>query len=312
MRLRLKRFQASGNRFDRSATKLRHLIIAAPWFWLALFFTLPFLFLLKISLSEAQFAQPPYLTMLRGGEDGLLTLVINFANYLMLWQDSLYGSALLSSLKVASISTLLCLLIGYPMAYAIARAPENWRMPLLMLIILPFWTSFLIRVYAWIGILKNNGLLNNFLLWIGLIDQPIDILYTPLAVYIGVVYSYLPFLILPLYATLVKLDLTLLEAAADLGCRPLQQFISITLPLSMPGIIAGAMLVFIPVMGEFVIPDLLGGPDSLMIGKLLWTEFFSNKDWPLASSLACVLLVVLVVPFVLLRHFERKANEENE
>jgi len=179
-----------------------------------------------------------------------------------------------------------------------------------MLIVLPFWTSFLIRVYAWIGILKNNGLLNNLLLWLGLIDEPIDILYTPIAVYIGVVYSYLPFLILPLYATLVKLDNTLLEAAADLGCRPFKQFITVTLPLSMPGVIAGSMLVFIPVVGEFVIPDLLGGPNSLMIGKLLWTEFFSNKDWPMASALACVLLVALVVPFVLLRHYERRASEE--
>lgn len=306
------RIRASETYFYGPESKARLLIVALPWFWLTLFFSLPFLFLLKISLSEAQFAQPPYLDMLRGDDEGLLTVVLNFANYLMLWQDSLYGSALFGSVKVAAISTGLCLLIGYPMAYAIARAPENWRLPLLMLIILPFWTSFLIRVYAWIGILKNNGLLNNLLLWLGVIDQPLEILYTPLAVYIGVVYSYLPFLILPLYATLVKLDLTLLEAAADLGCRPLRQFLSITLPLSMPGVIAGAMLVFIPVMGEFVIPDLLGGPDSLMIGKLLWTEFFSNKDWPLASALACVLLVVLVVPFVLLRHFERKAAEDDE
>lgn len=293
-------------------SRAHHAIVAVPWFWLALFFSLPFLFLLKISLSEPQLAQPPYVDMLRDGEEGLLTIVINFGNYLLLWQDSLYLSALLGSLKVATISTLLCLLIGYPMAYAIARAPENRRLPLLMLIILPFWTSFLIRVYAWMGILKNNGLLNNFLLWLGVIDQPIEILYTPIAVYIGVVYCYLPFLILPLYATLVKLDLTLLEAAADLGCRPFRQFLSVTLPLSMPGVIAGSMLVFIPVMGEFVIPDLLGGPSNLMIGKLLWVEFFGNKDWPLASALACVLLVALIVPFVLLRHFERKAVEDTE
>jgi len=291
-------------------SRYRHLIVAFPWFWLAIFFILPFLFLLKISLSESQLAQPPYLDMMRGDGEGLLTIFINGANYLLLLQDSLYVSAFLGSLKVAVISTVLCLIIGYPMAYAIARAPESRRMPLLMLIVLPFWTSFLIRVYAWIGILKNNGLLNNLLLWSGLIDEPIDILYTPIAVYIGVVYSYLPFLILPLYATLVKLDNTLLEAAADLGCRPFRQFVSVTLPLSMPGIIAGSMLVFIPVVGEFVIPDLLGGPNSLMIGKLLWTEFFSNKDWPMASALACVLLVVLVVPFVLLRHYERRASEE--
>ncbi|MCP5016539.1 MAG: ABC transporter permease subunit [Ketobacter sp.] len=295
---------------DGLNSRSRHLIVAVPWFWLAIFFILPFLFLLKISLSESQLAQPPYLDMIRGDGEGLLTIFINGANYLLLLQDSLYVSALLGSLKVAVISTAMCLIIGYPMAYAIARAPESRRMPLLMLIILPFWTSFLIRVYAWIGILKNNGLLNNLLLWLGLIDEPIDILYTPIAVYIGVVYSYLPFLILPLYATLVKLDNTLLEAAADLGCRPFKQFITVTLPLSMPGVIAGSMLVFIPVVGEFVIPDLLGGPNSLMIGKLLWTEFFSNKDWPMASALACVLLVALVVPFVLLRHYERRASEE--
>ncbi|AUM14779.1 putrescine ABC transporter permease PotH [Ketobacter alkanivorans] len=295
---------------DGLNSRSRHLIVAVPWFWLVIFFILPFLFLLKISLSESQLAQPPYLDMIRGDGEGLLTIFINGANYLLLLQDSLYVSALLGSLKVAVISTALCLIIGYPMAYAIARAPESRRMPLLMLIVLPFWTSFLIRVYAWIGILKNNGLLNNLLLWLGLIDEPIDILYTPIAVYIGVVYSYLPFLILPLYATLVKLDNTLLEAAADLGCRPFKQFITVTLPLSMPGVIAGSMLVFIPVVGEFVIPDLLGGPNSLMIGKLLWTEFFSNKDWPMASALACVLLVALVVPFVLLRHYERRASEE--
>lgn len=286
----------------------RGLIVGVPWFWLALFFVLPFLFVLKISLSEAQLAQPPYMDWLRDNDGGLITVVVNFSNYLLLWEDSLYLDALLGSLKVASISTILCMLIGYPMAYAIARAPNHWRLPLLMLIILPFWTSFLIRVYAWIGILKGNGLLNNVLLWLGLIDQPLEILYTPTAVYIGVVYSYLPFLILPLYATLVKLDPTLLEAAADLGCRPLKQFFTITLPQSLPGLLAGAMLVFIPVMGEFVIPDLLGGPNVLMLGKMMWTEFFNNKDWPLAASLACVLLVVLIVPFILLRHFERKAE----
>ncbi|MBP0049258.1 ABC transporter permease subunit [Marinobacterium sp. AK62] len=289
----------------------RHLIIAVPWFWLALFFLLPFLFVLKISLSEPTLAQPPYMDLIREIEDGFVTLVINFSNYQLLLEDSLYLSALWGSLKVAAISTLFCLLIGYPMAYAIARSPLHWRLPLLMLIILPFWTSFLIRIYAWIGILKANGLLNNLLMGLGLIDSPLAIMHTPLAVYIGVVYNYLPFVVLPLYATLIRLDLTLLEAAADLGCRPWKQFLLITLPLSMPGVIAGAMLVFIPVMGEFVIPDLLGGPDTLMLGKLMWTEFFSNKDWPLASSLAALLLVVLILPFVLLRHFERRSEEGN-
>ncbi|WP_417534774.1 ABC transporter permease subunit [Marinobacterium stanieri] len=287
----------------------RNLIIAIPWFWLALFFLLPFLFVLKISLSEPTLAQPPYMDLIREIEDGFVTLVINFSNYQLLLEDSLYLSALWGSLKVAGISTLFCLLIGYPMAYAIARSPVHWRLPLLMLIILPFWTSFLIRIYAWIGILKTNGLLNNLLMGMGLIDSPLEIMHTPIAVYIGVVYNYLPFVVLPLYATLIRLDLTLLEAAADLGCRPWKQFLLITLPLSMPGVLAGSMLVFIPVMGEFVIPDLLGGPNTLMLGKLMWTEFFSNKDWPLASSLAALLLVALILPFVLLRHFERRAEE---
>jgi putrescine transport system permease protein len=288
----------------------RRLIIAIPWFWLGIFFILPFLFVLKISLSEPQLAQPPYMDLIRGIEDGLVTFKLNFGNYLLLFEDDLYLKALWGSVQVAGISTLLCLTIGYPMAYAISLAPNHWRLPLLMLVILPFWTSFLIRVYAWIGILKNNGLLNHLLLSLGMIDQPLTILHTPIAVYIGVIYSYLPFLVLPLYATLARLDNTLLEAAADLGARPLKQFLTITLPQSVPGILAGSMLVFIPVMGEFVIPDLLGGPKTLMIGKMLWMEFFNNKDWPLASSLACVLLVVLIIPFVFMRHFEQKAARE--
>jgi len=288
------------------------LVAAVPWFWLGLFFILPFLFVLKISLAEPQLAQPPYQDLIREVSDGVVTLVLNFGNYQLLLEDSLYINALLSSIKVAAISTGFAILIGYPMAYGIARAPTHWRLPLLMLIILPFWTSFLIRVYAWIGILKGNGLLNQALMGLGVIDAPLEILYTPTAVYIGIVYSYLPFIVLPLYATLVRLDESLLEAAADLGCPPIRQFLLVTLPLSLPGLIAGAMLVFIPVMGEFVVPDLLGGPDSLMIGKLMWTEFFSNKDWPLASSLAAILLMVLVVPFALLRHMERKHEEMDQ
>jgi len=287
----------------------RTLIIGVPWLWLGLFFLLPFLFILKISLSEAALAQPPYLDLIREVSDGLMTIKLNFGNYLFLLEDPLYLQALWGSVKVATISTFLCLLLGYPMAYAIAKSPNHWRLPLLMLVILPFWTSFLIRVYAWIGILKNNGLLNQWLMSIGLIDTPLEIMHTPVAVYIGVVYSYLPFMVLPLYATLIRLDDTLLEAASDLGCKPWKQFLKITWPLSMPGVLAGAMLVFIPVMGEFVIPDLLGGPETLMIGKLMWTEFFSNKDWPLASALAAVLLCVLIIPFVLLRHYERRSEE---
>ncbi|MGA1691339.1 MAG: ABC transporter permease subunit [Sedimenticolaceae bacterium] len=288
------------------------LVAAVPWLWLGLFFILPFLFVLKISLAEPQLAQPPYQDLIREVSDGVVTLVLNFGNYQLLLEDSLYINALLSSIKVAAISTGFAILIGYPMAYGIARAPVHWRLPLLMLIILPFWTSFLIRVYAWIGILKGNGLLNQALMGLGVIDAPLEILYTPAAVYIGIVYSYLPFIVLPLYATLVRLDESLLEAAADLGCPPIRQFLLVTLPLSLPGLIAGAMLVFIPVMGEFVVPDLLGGPDSLMIGKLMWSEFFSNKDWPLASSLAAILLMVLVVPFALLRHMERKHEEMDQ
>jgi putrescine transport system permease protein len=287
----------------------RSLIIGVPWLWLGLFFLLPFLFILKISLAEAQLAQPPYTNLIQEFQDGLLTIQLNFGNYLFLLEDDLYLNALWSSVQVAAISTCLCLLLGYPMAYGIAKAPSHLRLPLLMLIILPFWTSFLIRVYAWIGILKNEGLINQFLMWVGITDTPIEMLHTPIAVYIGIVYSYLPFMVLPLYATLIRLDDTLLEAAADLGCPPWKQFLKVTWPLSLPGVLAGAMLVFIPVMGEFVIPDLLGGPDTLMIGKLLWTEFFSNKDWPLASALAAVLLCVLIIPFVALRHFERRAEE---
>jgi putrescine transport system permease protein len=207
------------------------------------------------------------------------------------------------------VSTLLCLLIGYPMAYAIARAREAWRLPLLMLIILPFWTSFLIRVYAWIGILKNNGLINNTLMWLGVIDQPIVMLQTDFAVYLGIVYSYLPFMILPLYANLEKLDGTLLEAASDLGARPWRTFLSVTLPLSAPGILAGSLLVFIPAVGEFVIPALLGGPDTLMIGRVLWDEFFSNRDWPVASAVAIALLLLLVVPIVIFQHNQAKNAE---
>jgi putrescine transport system permease protein len=240
----------------------------------------------------------------------VLQVRLNLANYRFLAEDPLYLGAYLSSLRVAAVSTLLCLVIGYPMAYAIARASPRWRGALLLLIILPFWTSFLIRVYAWIGLLKGNGPVNNLLLGIGLIDEPLALLHTDFAVYLGIVYSYLPFMVLPLYATLVRHDPALLEAAADLGCHPFRAFLSITLPLSLPGVVAGSMLVFIPAVGEFVIPDLLGGPDTLMIGKVLWGEFFSNRDWPLASAVAVAMLVLLVIPVVLFqRAQERQAAE---
>ncbi|WP_295392878.1 ABC transporter permease subunit [uncultured Thiodictyon sp.] len=284
----------------------RALNIGTPYLWLGLFFLLPFAIVLHISMAETALAQPPYTDLMSWVDDGVLQIKLNLQNFVTVFTDELYLAAFLNSLWIALVCTVLCLLIGYPMAYAIATSPERRRVILLMLIILPFWTSFLIRVYAWIGILKPNGLLNNFLMWLGLIHEPLTILHTQTAIYIGVVYSYLPFMILPLFANLTRLDFSLLEAAADLGCRPFKAFLKVTLPLSLPGIVAGSMLVFIPVVGEFVIPDLLGGPDSLMIGKMLWTEFFGNKDWPLAAALAICLLGLLVVPFVFMQRLESR------
>jgi len=285
------------------------LIVGAPWFWLALFFVLPFLFVLKISLAEPQLAQPPYQDWIREIEDGLITIKLNFGNYAMLWEDELYRDALWGSFEIAAISTFFCLLIGYPMAYAIALAPTHWRMPLLMLVILPFWTSFLIRVYSWMGILSNEGYLNQFLLGIGVISEPLQILNTNTAVYIGIVYTYLPFMILPIYATLERMDESLLEAAEDLGCSRFSAFWLITFPLSRSGIIAGSFLVFIPALGEFVIPSLLGGSGTLMIGKVLWEEFFSNRDWPVASAVAIILLLILVIPIILFQKNQQRQQE---
>ncbi len=280
----------------------RSTVIAIPYVWLGLFFLVPFLIVLTISLSTADTSLTPPFTPLIDWVDGkALQVVLNLGNYMFLLGDDLYVVAYLNSLKTAAVSTFFCLLIGYPMAYAMARADKSLRPILLMLVILPFWTSFLIRIYAWMGILNNNGLLNNLLLWLGVISEPIPIMNTPTAVYIGIVYTYLPFMVLPLYSTLEKMDLTLLEAAADLGCRPLRAFWLITLPLSVPGIIAGSMLVFIPVVGEFVVPELLGGPETLMIGNVLWAEFFSNRDWPLASAVAVAMLLLLVAPIMLLQ-----------
>ncbi|MGE7992305.1 ABC transporter permease subunit [Pseudomonas sp. NPDC089554] len=286
----------------------RHLVIGVPFIWLFLFFMLPFFIVLKISFAEADVAIPPY-TDIYSYVEGKIELVLNLANYGLLTEDELYLSAYLGSLKVAFFSTLLCLLIGYPMAYAIANARKDIQTVLLLLIMMPTWTAILIRVYAWMGILSNNGLLNSFLLWLGLIDQPLQILNTNLAVYIGVVYSYLPFMILPLYANLVKHDQSLLEAASDLGSSTFNSFWKITVPLSKNGIIAGCMLVFIPVVGEFVIPELLGGPETLMIGKVLWQEFFNNRDWPVASALAVVMLAILIVPILLFNRSQAKEME---
>jgi putrescine transport system permease protein len=288
--------------------KGRQLVIGVPFLWLFMFFILPFAIVLKISFAEADVAIPPY-TEIMTNIDDQFRLLLNLGNYLMLTSDELYISAYLGSLKIALISTLLCLLIGFPMAYAIARAPKERQTVYVLLIMMPTWTAILIRVYAWMGILSNNGLLNSFLMYIGLINEPLIILNTNLAVYIGIVYSYLPFMVLPLYANLVKHDLSLLEAASDLGARSLTAFWKITIPLSKNGIIAGSMLVFIPVVGEFVIPEMLGGPETLMIGKVLWQEFFNNRDWPVASALAVVMLAVLMVPIVLFNRNEAKELE---
>ena len=274
----------------------RAFVIAVPFLWLLLFFLAPFAIVLKIALSEAVLARPPYSPLFEWGDDGSLAVRAGLQNFLFLLRDDLYWKAYLNSARIALISTALCLLLGYPIAYGIARSSPAARNALLMLVILPFWTSFLLRVYAWIGILKNNGLVNNVLLAVGVIDEPITMMQTDFAVYVGIVYAYLPFMILPLYARLARLDSTLLEAAADLGCRPLKAFFTVTLPLSVPGIVAGSLLVFIPALGEFVIPALLGGPDTLMIGRVLWDEFFANRDWPVASAVAIAALLLLVIP----------------
>ncbi|MBR0556935.1 ABC transporter permease subunit [Ciceribacter sp. L1K23] len=292
-----------------SSSPSRWLVVLVPYVWMGLFFLAPFLIIVKISLSDTAIAMPPYLPVFDGfGTIGDFFSKLDFENYIFLTEDSLYYSAYLSSLRIAAISTLLLLLIGYPMALAMARASVTIRPTLLMLVILPFWTSFLIRVYAWIGILKPEGLLTIALQSIGLMgpDDQVQIFRTETAVFIGIVYSYLPFMVLPLYSALEKLDGTLLEAASDLGCPPWKAFWRVTFPLSIPGVIAGSMICFIPITGEFVIPDLLGGPNTLMIGKTLWTEFFGNRDWPLASAVAVVLLLLLVVPIMIFQNQQQK------
>ena len=324
----------------------RWAVIAIPFLWLLFFFAIPFLIVLKISFSRLAIAMPPY-TPIVEVVDKALHLRLNLGNYAALFTDPQYGLAYLSSIRIAVVSTVLCLLIGYPMAYFIARMKPATRNIALMAVVLPSWTSFLIRVYAWIGILDANGILNRFLLWTGLVDAPLRILYTPLAAYIGIVYCYLPFMILPLYANLVqldqrlleaaydlgarpwkafvritlplmvlplyanlvKLDLRLLEAAYDLGAKPWQAFLRITVPLSRSGIIAGCMLVMIPAVGEFVIPEMLGGPDTLMIGRVLWGEFFNNRDWPAASAVAIVMLLLLLVPILVFNRSQQRTLE---
>lgn len=290
---------------------LQWLVVAVPYFWLFLFFAAPFFIIVKISLSDSAIAMPPYVPVFEGfSRIGEFFSQLDFDNYIFLTEDPLYIEAYLSSLRIAVISTVLLLLVGYPMALAMARAPSQIRPTLVMLVILPFWTSFLIRVYAWIGILKPEGLLTVLFQSLGLLgpDEQVNIFRTETSVFIGIVYSYLPFMVLPLYSALEKLDNTLLEAAADLGCPPWKAFWKITFPLSLPGVVAGSMICFIPITGEFVIPDLLGGAQTLMIGKTLWTEFFGNRDWPLASAVAVILLLLLVVPIAIFQNQQKKVG----
>jgi len=289
----------------------RFILIAVPYAWLLALFLIPFIIVFKISLSDLALSIPPYSPTAKDGISAMFK-AFDLENFVFLASDDLYWRAYLSSLKIALISTILAVFVGYPMAYGMARAPEEWRPTLMMLVILPFWTSFLIRVYAWVGILSNEGLLNQFLLWLGIIDAPLTIMNTTTAVYIGIVYTYLPFMILPIYAALDRLDESLIEAAEDLGCSRLKAFWLVTIPLSRNGIIAGCFLVFIPALGEFVIPSLLGGSGTLMIGKVLFEEFFNNRDWPVASAVAVILLLILIVPIVLFqRNQQRQAEVES-
>jgi len=298
-----------GQRILRSLqTNWKRLIILVPFVWLLIFFLAPFFIVAKISLSEAVIQSPPFTSMIKWAEDGAMQIRLVFDNFTYLWDDPLYAKTYVNSVMIAASSTILCLLLGYPMAYAIVRSSHTVKHILLMLVILPFWTSFLLRVYAWMGLLADQGTINNLLIALGIIDQPIQMLYTTFAVYVGIVYTYVPFMILPLYANMEKLDWTLLEAAADLGARPMTTFFTITLPMTLPGIIAGSLLVFIPATGEYVIPDLLGGGNVLMIGRILYNEFNANVDWPIASAVAIALLVVLVVPMMLYQHFQSKAD----
>jgi putrescine transport system permease protein len=286
----------------------RTLAIVPPFVWLFLCLLVPFFLVLKISFAELQFGIPPY-TALTEFKDEAIQFSLHLAGYIRLFTDSLYIDTYLSSLKIAAITTVCCVLIGYPMAYYIARSSPSVRNLLLLAVILPFWTSLLLRVYAWVGILRNDGLLNKLLMSVGLISSPLEIYRTDLAVYIGLVYAYLPFFILPLYANLVKMDLRLLEAAYDLGAKPWQAFWRITVPLSRPGIIAGAMLVFIPSVGEYVIPEMLGGADTLMMGRVMWTEFFNNADWPMASAVTCIMVLLLLVPLALFQYSQVRQQE---
>jgi putrescine transport system permease protein len=283
--------------------------VLLPYAWLLVFFLAPFLIILKISFADPVIAQPPFTPLLQWGDQGFEGIRATLENYLFLFRDNYYAIIYLASLKMAAIGTLLCLLLGYPMAYFIARQPAGRREILLLAVILPFWISFLLRVYAWIGLLNNKGVINNALMSLGIIDTPITMLYNDFAVYLGIVYSYLPFMILPLYSNLERLNLDLLDAAADLGARRWQSFVDVTLPLSVPGILGGCLLVFIPAVGEFTIPALLGGADTLMIGRVLWDEFFISRDWPVASAVSVVLLLLLIAPILWFQNLQRRESE---
>ncbi|MGI9302037.1 MAG: ABC transporter permease subunit [Gammaproteobacteria bacterium] len=287
----------------------RRIVIGVPYIWLLVFFLVPFIIVLKIAFAEATVARPPFSALLQWGDSALPGLYYTFENFQYLIEDSLYYTAYLNSVKLAFLSVILCLLVGFPMAYGIARSSPATKNILLLLVILPFWTSFLLRVYAWIGIMSKQGVLNNALMWLGVIDEPLPLMHTDFAVLLGITYSYLPFMILPLYANLEKLDPSLMEAAADLGARPARTFIDVTLPLAVPGIIAGSLLVFIPAVGEYVIPALMGGAETLMVGRVLFDEFFLNRDWPVASAVAIVLLVLLVAPIVFFQHYQMRQAE---
>jgi len=306
--------QASPHHMTRLPRKLQFslngVIIAVPFYWLLIFFLAPFIIVFKISVAEPLIASPPFSSLFSIAQNGALSVHLVFDNYAYLWEDSLYISTYVNSIRISTISTVLCLLLGYPIAYAIVRSAPTTRFVLLMLIILPFWTSFLLRIYAWMGLLADQGTINNILIYLGLINRPIRLMYSEFAVHIGIVYSYLPFMILPLYANMEKLDHTIHEAAADLGARPFTTFLTVTLPLTTPGIMAGSLLVFIPATGEFVIPDLLGGGNVLMIGRVLYNEFNANHDWPVASAVAIVLLLILVIPMMLYQYIQSKQTTE--
>ena len=301
----LRRLRDSGNLLPFG------LVAWIPYFWLVLFFLIPFAIIVGISFSEGVIAIPPYKPLWSWVNSETLEIRLSLSNYLFILGDHLYLTAYINSLWVAFFTTVVCLMIGYPMAYGITRAPEKWKLPLLMLVILPFWTSFLVRVYAWMGLLSDQGFVNHLLIHLGWIKTPLPLMDNFFSVGLGIVYAYLPFMILPLYAALEKIDLTLVEAASDLGCQPIRAFWKVVVPLSFRGTLGGAMLVFIPAVGEFVIPELLGGSKILMIGKVLWNEFFYNRDWPVASGLAVLMVLLLLLPMVIFQKIQNRSSSDN-